>query len=68
MSRFQCRLGKKGKLVKLVISVLDHNIMPYARGISEQASFSGFELSWAATKIGGWELSSPPDLTLLRRL
>ena len=69
MSRFQCRLGKKGKLVKLVISVLDHNIMPYARGISEQASFSGFELlSWAVTKIGGWELSSPPDLTLLRRL
>ena len=43
--------------------------MPYARGISEQAIFSGFELlSGAATKIGGWELSSPPDLTLLRRL
>ena len=58
MSRFQCRLGKKGKLVKLVFSVLDHN-MPYtiiARGISEQASFSGFELlSGAVKKIGGSE-------------
>ena len=57
MSRFQCRLGKKGKLVKLVFSVLDHNIMPYAiaRGISGQACFSSRLLSGAATKIGGLE-------------
>ena len=57
LSRFQCRLGKKGKLERLVFSVLDH-IMPYmiARGISGQACFSGSGLlSGAATKIGGLE-------------